>query len=403
MAFFVESWYLLCSLLSSLLRMVDFSCPSRLTMCIVPAFLTILHMYASSSWQLLPIEQKVDRKMTSSGSTTSSGTAQHPPVNSAGTSKDKMTKITDLPVEIHTQILSELPINNVVQVRGVSRLFHDLVDQNESTLFGTIQRRNLARIEDTVSKVLTYDPSTTEFIDAFFNFLAHRRLKLTYEHKDEFRAFASHWLWTASGVQALAYDHYESPWDWHFAIGLIMDIAHIWDETHNRKPRPGQITESGNEEAHRNFRQRLNRTDLRGAEAVGLDFDDCQELYDTIKTAPKGKLPASIKGSMHREKNFPKQLGFDKPDWPLTQLSSRLSKDGKEKFARMSGIVSVEDLVEMLGVPEFPMFGDRGTAIEFAYCVETEQAYNIVKSAVAESRQLLQAEKAKVLEELFLF
>lgn len=101
---------------------------------------------------------------------------------SNGSSSTITCGMQSLPVEVKLQILAELPVKEIMQIRRVSRDFKEVIDEptNQKTLLRPAQSRAIARLQRSVDELLDYDP-TEGFWTNFSNFVAHRGIPWHHE------------------------------------------------------------------------------------------------------------------------------------------------------------------------------------------------------------------------------
>lgn len=317
--------------------------------------------------------------------------------------QDKKVRLQDLPVEIHLGILSQLPVRNVLQMRQVNRYFGQVVDQNMS-VFESIQRRNLARIEDTVNTVLAYDVNI-QLIDALLNFVHNRGIELkllSFDCMAEIKAFVSHWLYRVRGIQDPEdlSQHGQSYGAFATVEAMVLTYLSYQDCRGLEEINDWQLSRSI-KHAGWLLESDAHYYGPKALELLELSQDDLRNIYNKLKVAPKEVMPAYVAAARRRERDCHEH-------WPLTLLlPDGFDKDGdwKEEWRHRRWTLPIDVLVKMLGVPTLPTFvvGSPRNGSEFVYYVETEAAHRMMKSAVGASRPLSPAEKALVLQHLFLF
>lgn len=116
------------------------------------------------------------------------------------------------------------------------------------------------------------------------------------------------------------------------------------------------------------------------------------QLYYTLACSPSGVL----EGTVHRGDPYWEAL----PEWAISSICATGRISGHSAMAydlRRYGCCNVDQLLAVF--PNLPRIPSADT---FAYCVKSESAYNIVKSALA-GKALDRFERAAVLEELYIY
>lgn len=229
--------------------------------------------------------------------------------------------------------------------------------------------------------VLDYDPSEG-FWEIFRRFIAHKGITwYQAERRSVISVFLTQWEYRRSGKKP--------PYDQDTGIAFAHQVL---------RSELGNILQEHIECHVPDFKG------IKGAYLALLDAGCCdtileylqtsqqvmQDVYRCIQDTPGGYL----RGRSHWI-SLPERI----PKWCLTKLecpgARKVYPRYREPFTAFSDI---KLLVDLLGVPDITGHGPG-----FAYCGKTEWSFKCVKKAIERGEALSQYEKARVLEETFLF
>lgn len=289
-----------------------------------------------------------------------------------------------LPVEIKLQILSGLCCSEILQARRLHKAIQSLIDQNEDAIFRAVQARLVQALQLTVDEILNYDMAKTPFLTALERFIAHRGIwRDGGDRFTDIQTFIAHREVRMYGLR----DPYHN---WSLSgFGDTTRLARDILEFYIRHQLPALAFPS-----LRDYREFIQSPPGRRA-MVRMQVNE-QEITGAYEQILSSDPPAGfVRARIHEEDRYP---STNLLQWPLTRMLYITNQ-----FAVTTRYVdysSVAELVDLLGVPTIPeMIYCRP---EFAYCAKTEWAYTKVREGV-KGRPLSSQEKAKVLEEIFLF
>ncbi|GAB1733291.1 hypothetical protein NU195Hw_g5752t1 [Hortaea werneckii] len=279
--------------------------------------------------------------------------------------------LLNLPLELKLEICNLLPIQDLVQLRSVCKDTKALVDDpvSERAFVRIARKEACGAIQSVIKSVITYG-AEVDFVDALKAWVKHRGILVFMPGEERLDAGIGN-----TSTFAKRFKHNQQR---NFNVRYLSDLTK--DLLLEYVLRHTEILKE-----HRS----LYEMDLdeflqfhrRDARSNGYNREWLVRVFTTIVTT----------GSFLQDVKFPlPRVGDSLPRYILTWYPT---KSRRTRLITWYGCISVKALTKLLGVPTIP-------PNDFAYCVKTKWAYDLVKSGMDELSEL---QKAAVLDELWLF
>ncbi|TKA29189.1 hypothetical protein B0A50_03699 [Salinomyces thailandicus] len=289
-----------------------------------------------------------------------------------------------LPVEIVADILSHLSAREVQRSRQLSHHFRDLVDHvdNIRPVAQLIQRRALARLRDLIAQTYIF-PAEISFPEALRCWLTTRGIPRTPQDRvTDLWTFAE--IWHSQRGRRSHVDE-QAPW---LLLYKTQSAAAAMLEVHLRQFHPELYNE----------RELGGRLTMRSA--VRLEFQSkfgpevkrCYDWNNAMVDDWWRELHAhkAEGGYFAHARVWPGGRGVSiAPAWPLNSIAIM------PHASQVDAICGSSELVQLLGVPPVPR--------RIGYYAENVWAWEQVREAVKEGKEMMPLVKAAVLEDLGIY
>ncbi|GAB1742199.1 hypothetical protein NU219Hw_g7760t1 [Hortaea werneckii] len=279
--------------------------------------------------------------------------------------------LLNLPLELKIEICKLLPIRDQVKLRSVSKDVKALVDHpvNEREFVRTAKREARGAIQSVIKSVISYD-ANVDFPEALKAWVKHRGILVFMP--GEYRIDVG--IGNTSAFAKRFKHNQQRDLNARYLSSLTKDLLLQYVLRHT------EIVEEQRSLYEMDLDEFL-QFHLRDARTNGYNKEWLVRVFTTVVT----------NSSFFRDVKFPvPRVGDSIPRYILTPYPI---KSRRTRLINCYGCISMRGLTELLGVPSIPVN-------DFAYCVKTEWAYDLVRNGRIGLSEL---QKAALLDELWVF
>ncbi|KAK4894401.1 hypothetical protein LTR27_007285 [Elasticomyces elasticus] len=342
--------------------------------------------------------------------------------------------LSNLPPELLTTTLANLPVKEILGAKCVSRHFRDLIVESDALLFKKQAERSMERVNEQARAILVSEGDKPHFVRSLAIFLSNRGIQANVMSRGrDILTFCRQWQAVHEPMPENLTEDMRSAREFDLRImkTVAEDIVDYHVHCHAEAASKDDYEYTQDVDA-----PGPPRDDLKGYvadfKAFLLDHTTLEkitkflpsgliECYTSVATPSDGMLEVYI--FVSQEGLYNPQTGRlpglyrdswtrcdHVPSWPLTKIEPRFEainrKNRKNRSARSirrDGMCSVQRLSATLGfeLPTLPTSNH-----DFAYCVESQEAYDAAVFGCTKSRKggrLSWRLKALLLQNLYLY